>query len=114
MQPNTEYCYSLTAVSTTAESEKSDETCAKTLQGEGFSEIMLNDFIVYPNPATSEVKIISGMNGETEINICDMTGSCVKNVHCSDIRNATINISDIEKGIYLININGKIRKLIVR
>lgn len=113
LQPNTEYCYSLTAVSTTAESEKSDETCAKTLQGEGFSDIMLNDFIVYPNPATSEVKIISGMNGETEINICDMTGRCVKIVHCSDIRNTTINISDIEKGIYLININGNIEKLII-
>lgn len=81
--------------------------------GEGFDEISLNDFNIYPNPAASEIKIISEMKGEAEIGVFDLTGRCVKNLKVSDIENATIDISDIEKGMYLVSINGNIVKLIV-
>lgn len=75
-----------------------------------FAEI---NFAVSPNPATSEVKISSEMNGEAEINIFDLTGRCVKNIHVSDVSNATINVEDLDKGVYFINVNGKVEKLVV-
>ena len=108
---NTEYCFSVTAVSTTAESEKSDEACDKTFSGENVDELLLNNFKIYPNPASSEINIISRMK-KADVKIYDMTGRCVKDVRiCDD--NTRINISDIEKGLYLININGNIEKLII-
>jgi hypothetical protein len=80
---------------------------------EGCIELMENNFNIYPNPATSEIRIVSEMNGEAEINIYDITGRRVKNISVSDIDGAMINISDIEKGIYIININGSFSKLVV-
>lgn len=111
--PNTEHCYSLTAVSTTAESEKSDESCATTFAGENVDELLLNNFKIYPNPATSEINIVSAIKGEADVKIYDMTGRCVKEVRVNDMSKATINVSNIEKGLYLININGNVEKLII-
>lgn len=67
---------------------------------------------IYPNPASSEIKINS--NGKAEVNIYDMTGRCVKNVFVNDVNNASIDISDINEGIYFIDVNGKVEKLIVQ
>ena len=80
---------------------------------EGTIEIIENKFEIYPNPATSHINIKSEMTGKGEVGIYDMTGRLVKNVSVSDLSNATINLSDIEKGIYLININGKNEKVVV-
>lgn len=80
--------------------------------GEGAIELVENKFNIFPNPASSEIRITSEMTGETEINIFDLTGRKVKTLRISDISKATVNINDIEKGIYLININGYIEKLI--
>ena len=80
---------------------------------EGTIEIVENEFEIYPNPATSYVNIKSEMTGKGEISIYDMTGRLVKNVSVSDLSNAMINLSDIEKGIYLININGKKEKVVI-
>ena len=80
---------------------------------EGTIEIVENDFNIYPNPANSYINIKSEMTGKGEVGIYDMTGRLVKNVSVSDLSNATIDLSDIEKGIYLININGKKEKVVV-
>ena len=76
-------------------------------------EFVENNFKIYPNPATSHINIKSEMTGKGEVGIYDMTGRLVKNVSVSDLSNATINLSDIEKGIYLININGKKEKVVI-
>ena len=76
-------------------------------------EFVENNFKIYPNPATSHINIKSEMTGKGEVGIYDMTGRLVKNVCVSDLSNATINLSDIEKGIYLININGKKEKVVI-
>lgn len=79
----------------------------------GVNEIENNAFNIYPNPASSEVKIISEFNGESDVNIYDMTGRCVKNLRVSDISNATVNISDLNRGVYFMNVNGRVQKLVV-
>ena len=125
VNPETTYCFTVTAVNTVGESEHSNEACATTPAEEGEEpetpenpegniEIAENNFNIYPNPATSEVKITSAMNGEAEINIFDMTGRCVKNIRVANINDATINVSDINKGVYFINVAGNIEKLIIK
>ena len=81
---------------------------------DGTIEIVENNFNIYPNPATSEVRISSSMNGEANVSIYDMTGRCVKEVRVADISNATINVSDINKGVYFINVDGNVEKIIIK
>ncbi len=121
VNPETEYCFTVTAVNTVGESEHSNEACATTpaegedpINPDSNIEVAENDFVIYPNPASSEVKITSAMNGEADVNIYDMTGRCVKNVRVANINDATINVSDINKGIYFINVAGNIEKLIIK
>ena len=64
---------------------------------------------ITPNPAKSTVCV--NLKGSAEIRIFDMTGRCVKEVSAVD--NATINVEDLNKGIYFVNVNGKVEKLII-
>ena len=116
--PETTYCFTVTAVNTVGESEHSNEACATTPAEEesidATIELVENDFYIYPNPASSEVKVLSIMNGEANVSIYDLTGRCVKNIRVADISNATINVSDINKGVYFINVNGNVEKIIIK
>ena len=42
-----------------------------------------------------------------------MMGRRKKNVFTDDLRSKTVNIEDLDKGIYVISIRGNIRKLVV-
>ena len=75
------------------------------------TELNDNEISVYPNPATSEINITSRLNGEADVRIYDLTGRCVKDIRVYD--NSTINISDIDNGVYFIDVNGKVEKLVV-
>ena len=83
-----------------------------TTKPDGIEELS-SSFNIYPNPASTEIKITSQLNGDADVRIYDMTGRCMKEVRISNINDATINISDIDKGLYLININGSFEKLII-
>ena len=78
----------------------------------GVDEVSANPYSIYPNPATSSINIKSNISESTDVNIYDMTGRCVKNVVISN-NNATINVEDLNKGVYFININGKVEKLVI-
>ncbi len=80
---------------------------------ESVSEMPIPSFTINPNPAKSVINIKSDIADSMEIGIYDMTGRCVKNVLIDDMSNATINVEDLNKGIYFINVNGKVEKLIV-
>ena len=112
--PETTYCFTVTATNTVGESEHSNEGCATTPAEEGTMEILEGVFSVSPNPASSEVRISSAMNGEANVSIYDMTGRCVKEIRVADISDATINVSDINKGVYFINVDGNVKKLIIK
>ncbi|MBO5849067.1 MAG: T9SS type A sorting domain-containing protein, partial [Bacteroidales bacterium] len=76
---------------------------------EGINEISGNKFTVSPNPAKSTVNV--NVNGNAQVRIFDMTGRCVKEVNA--IGNTTINVEDLNKGIYFVNVNGKVEKLVI-
>ncbi|MBR6775376.1 MAG: T9SS type A sorting domain-containing protein [Bacteroidales bacterium] len=78
----------------------------------GINEVSLGAYNIFPNPATSTINIKSNVTAATEVYIYDMTGRCVKNVVIND-NNATVNVEDLNKGVYFVNINGKIEKLVI-
>ena len=67
-------------------------------------------YAIYPNPATTEFRV--NANGDTNIKIFDMTGRCVKDVDVVD--NATVDIKDLNTGVYFVNVNGRVEKLVVK
>ena len=68
---------------------------------------------IYPNPASSVISIKSLASGNCDVSIFDMAGRCVKNIKIEDISNATINIEDLDKGVYFVDVNGKVEKLVI-
>lgn len=74
-------------------------------------------FNIYPNPAKSMINIESSLNGEAQVNIFDMTGRNVKQVSVADMSNVTINVENLNKGVYFISIqqdrNHNIQKLVI-
>ena len=66
-------------------------------------------FEITPNPAKSTVNI--NMNGSAQISIFDMTGRCVKQVAING--HSTIDIDDLDKGVYLVDVNGRVERLVI-
>lgn len=87
-----------------------------TPKGDALSELE-SAFEIYPNPASSTVNIKSSVNGNAQINIVDMTGRCVKQIATNDMSNVSVNVEDLNKGIYFISIqqdnNYNIQKLVI-
>jgi len=76
------------------------------------------DVKIYPNPASSFVKIESSDVEQISIQLLDITGKVV-NCHSEHSeKSITIDISDLQKGIYLILINEQetteVKKLIIK
>lgn len=76
----------------------------------GVPTIVPNDssFLVYPNPANNTVTISSKENTAiTAITITDIHGRIVKTKNYDNLSDIEMNISDLEKGIYMMTISSK-------
>ncbi|MFC0876473.1 FG-GAP-like repeat-containing protein [Saccharicrinis sp. FJH2] len=74
-----------------------------------------NQIIMYPNPATDYI-LIEGLNTKSEITIRNISGASISSFEYEE-NQTKINISDLTKGIYLIeikenSINNRIFKII--
>ena len=78
---------------------------------EGFDEFVKTNFSIYPNPASSTISIISDAKGV--VKIFDMTSRCVMEFQVDEM-NTTINIEDLNKGVYFISVNESVKKLVVK
>jgi len=65
---------------------------------------LVNDLIVFPNPASNGIFKVSGLNEEIEIVVFNMLGQEVLKSRC-DKSNDVINLSDQPPGTYLFKIN---------
>ena len=83
---------------------------------DALTEIEAN-FNIYPNPAQSMINIESSLNGKAQINIFDMTGRCVKEISANDMSKVSVNVEDLNKGVYFISIQQdnsyNIQKLVI-
>ena len=68
----------------------------------------MNDIHLYPNPATSTIKI-EGINGTYQLELFNMIGSLCKH---TSIQGPTseIDISDLPNGVYLISIENEVNR----
>ncbi len=77
------------------------------------------DKMVYPNPATNHIYIQTSkilekhQNDFTEISIYNLEGECVFRTKVIYADNLKINLTHLSSGIYLINIEDKLIKLII-
>ncbi len=85
----------------------------------GFSENTNTDsFIIYPNPAATSITILPNTTETESISIYAITGQLVyhKNLISIGSHNITIDISQLEKGVYLVQFktkNGNINKKLI-
>ena len=104
LEPNTEYCYTVTAVLDDIESEHSNEACVRTLSGEGIEELT-SSLLLYPNPANDRLYIEAEAE-IMEVSVYDVYGR-VQNLRISESQNLriSIDVSKLNAGIYFIKIN---------
>ena len=101
-QPNTTYL----APNSTAGQPRSNFSGLKAYT---LSPITESDYTIFPNPATSEVRVSIG-NRTQSVHIYDMTGKKVASQEISE--SADVNISSLPSGIYTIDVNGLQKKLV--
>lgn len=79
---------------------------------------LAGSFSVYPNPATDVLNISNSINAEINaITITDLNGRTVKQITTNGSVDSQINISDLNTGVYFVNINsneGSLTKKIVK
>ena len=59
------------------------------------------DFSIYPNPASEQVSFV--LDNDAQVCIFDMTGRMVNEVNVA-AGNAQLNVSELESGVYFVNI----------
>ena len=120
--PETEYCFTVTAVNTVGESEHSEEDCATTpaegedpINPDSNIEVAENDFVIYPNPVNDKLYIET----ETEVKevvVYDIFG---RQQDLSDIsgQQSVINVANLNSGVYFVKVvteNGEVVKRFVK
>lgn len=79
---------------------------------------LAGSFSVYPNPATDVLNISNSINAEINaITITDINGRTVKQIAINGSVDSQINISELNAGVYFVNINsneGSLTKKIVK
>ena len=72
------------------------------------SEYIISDFIrIDPNPFEDfiEITMLEAVTGSVEINILSIVGKVVRNFTFPASESYIINLSDLEKGVYLLKVN---------
>ena len=125
VNPETEYCFTVTAVNTVGESEHSNEACATTPAEEdeepenpdSTDELNENNFNIYPNPVNDKLYIETESEIE-EVVVYDVYGRVqnLRNSETQKLRNS-INVTDLNSGIYFVKVvteNGEVVKRFVK
>ena len=63
-----------------------------------------NQLKLYPNPANDYLNVSFQSNGNATISIFNATGQLVRQFNSTTTGNTTINVSDLQKGVYILQI----------
>ena len=108
LQPNTTYMFSMSAEYSDGGVVGFSPHWFMTLDNEGITEVSDSDICIYPNPTSDFIRI---ENAEPQfVTIYSIDGRLVKTVENTNV----IDVRDLNKGMYLINIDGVVKKLEVR
>ena len=113
MTANTQYCFTVTAVSGNAESEKSAAACATTWV-DAIEELSAS-FNIYPNPVSDKLYIET----ETEIEnvvVYTITG-VVAQQSTANGQQLTIDVANLNSGVYFVKVvtaNGEVVKRVLK
>ncbi|MCK5815996.1 MAG: CotH kinase family protein [Flavobacteriaceae bacterium] len=66
---------------------------------------IVNNILLYPNPANESINIFSEKHLLNSVKITDITGRIIKTIHNIDNNGLNINIFDLINGVYFITIN---------
>jgi len=69
----------------------------------GLNEVTSTQFTVFPNPATDVVNV-ANVEGLNTIQLVDLNGRTVKSVNFAGVSEASVNVSDLSAGVYMMNI----------
>ena len=100
VESNADYTVYVTTVDNTGHESAKSEELTFHVGNINVDEIAAASVSLYPNPASSVVYIQTELTGEATANIVDLTGRLVKSVIISDMQNASINVEDVNTGIY--------------
>ena len=70
-------------------------------------------FSIYPNPAKNKIFIVTGIPSSAELKLLDIFGKIILQKKLINSQ-TEINLDSVPAGIYLVNINGTTRELIVQ
>jgi len=93
-------------ITVTTQDGNKTATCIVTVNGSsGIDDVLANSIIIYPNPTNYELKI-TNYDGEIKnVEICDLSGRTVEALRATPLQGAaTINVSTLPQGIYLVKI----------
>lgn len=72
----------------------------------GVNEVLSSNFTTFPNPANDIISLTNSNNVSVEsIVISDINGRTVKNVNFTNVDQIQFNVSDLNSGVYFMNIN---------
>ena len=108
LEPNTAYMFSMSVEYSDGGFVGFSPHWFITLDNEGIPEIQNSDIVLYPNP-TSDFIFIENIEPQF-ITIYSLDGRLVKSVENANV----VDVRDLKKGIYLINIEGITRRMVKR
>ena len=114
LTPDTEYCYTVTAVNGEVESDESAESCGKT-EPEGIAELA-SSLNVYPNPVNDKLYIETEMNVE-EVVVYTITGVIVGQQSTVNSQQSYIDVTNLNSGVYFVKVvteNGEVVKRFIK
>lgn len=110
--PNTDYVYSMSVELENGGFTSSGPRWFTTLNNDNINEISDNSILIYPNPTSDFIHIDCRdvpWCVSTPITIYSLDGKLIKTVEDTNI----VDVRDLDEGLYLINIGGKVGKVII-
>ena len=102
LMPETEYCFTVTAVNPVGESEKSVEVCATTASADAIEELT-SSFNIYPNPVSDKLYIETLTQTQTlTVEIYDMFGRQQSMVNGQ--QSTIIDVTNLNSGVYFVKV----------
>ena len=112
LEPETTYCFTVTAINEAGESAHSEEVCATTAPDAIAENVAALN--IYPNPAVDRVVIETEATIEA-VSIYTLTGVMIYSE--VDFNNNTIDVTDFASGVYVMKVrteNGEVVKRFIK